>query len=263
MTTTDRSGRALKTAIAELGRLRERTEQEARHRDVLERRLRALMAAAGAESTTVEVADAITPLGGGANLSEAAAPGDAGPWRREPVAPPARAPEGDWWPALRDDPQPLVPNAGWTNYGLQGRAAKVLGISVCGLGREHVARVVAMVAQQQTEARDFVPVFLTDSAEFDLFRAQGFVVEYVPAAPLRAGYDGAQAWEDYLKGRRVLLERKWGLTDLIVFGEETFGLPARGPTEVPAGPARISARPRPVAPARDRTTRRGRTAARA
>jgi hypothetical protein len=147
-----------------------------------------------------------------------------------------RSDRGEWWPTLGRPKRPLVPNAGWRNATLQARAEKVIGVSVCGLGRSELEQAVALVAAQQAAQRDFIPVFLTDSTDFDVFREHGYVFEYLPAHGERAACADVKAWDDYAAERRALIEKKWGLDRIISFGPREFGRPAEPQAEDPAAP---------------------------
>lgn len=210
---------------AELNRLSERVETQARYTDVLERRLRETMKRFGSESVSVEIADPIQPRNDGINLraSDAARPALRFDSRRPG---PEHAPSttaDHWWPRGDGAARPLVPNAGWQNYGLHGWVDKVIGVSVCNLPRQVVAGIVDSIAAQQARSRDFVPVFLTDSTDFDLFRRHGFVFEYLPDGNRRSCCSGTQDWSDYAAQRRALLEQKWGVAEVVCFGPLEFG----------------------------------------
>jgi hypothetical protein len=113
------------------------------------------------------------------------------------------------------------------------------------------------VERQQSKKRDFVPVFLTDSCEFDCFRNRGYLFEYLPPVP-RHRMNGRSSWQDYAAERLELLMRKWGFSEIIVFGKDAFGRPADeivvrdaiNPAEIPLemtlpeGPDRAPARRR-------------------
>jgi hypothetical protein len=207
---------------AELGRLGERFEKQARYIEVIERKLRDMLEGAGVASVTVTLADPLVPLNGGVSLSTEAEDGERPYQTFGPVASPP-ATDGDWWPRPEAALRPLLPNAGWRNYALRGRAAKVVGVSVCGLPPAILESTVAAIAAQQDLLRDFIPLFLTDSADFDVFRRHGFVWEYFPCAAERARYGGATGWAAYAASRRSLLQRKWGLDDVVCIGPAEFG----------------------------------------
>jgi hypothetical protein len=237
----DNETEALRSLRAELNRVSERIESQARYTWVLERKLREAMKRAGLASLTVEVFDQILPSKGGVSLTvrpdaaEQAAFGACS----QPVAA-VRVDRGaSWWPtAEKTSRRPLVPNAGWQNYGLNGRVGRVIGISVCGLPRESLEAIVSMIADQQTECRGFVPIFLTDSTDFDVFRDYGFVFEYLPSTAKQAAYAGTKSWADYAAERRALLERKWGLARIIRFGPHEFAPKAQASSH--ADPTAIS-----------------------
>ena len=106
---------------------------------------------------------------------------------------------------------------------MRGRIGKVLGISVYGMEREQLARVVELVARQQRKARDFIPVFLTSSMDLELFRAYGFVFEYLPAADAHRVHSSTMSWQDYVARRLELVSRKWNITRVICFGPQAIG----------------------------------------
>jgi hypothetical protein len=134
------------------------------------------------------------------------------------------APDQAFWPTPAEDGRPLVPAPGLRAYALKGMPLKVIGISVCGFSREEIEPLVEFVEQHQSQDRRFVPVFLTDSTEANIFRRRGFVFEYLPP-PARVRLRGSKSWADYAGERRRLLARKWGMADIITFGEVTFGRP--------------------------------------
>jgi hypothetical protein len=228
--------RKFERLATELRRLSERTEQQTRYIESLEGRLRAALDRSRSAPATVHVADPIPPL-----RSKNVAP--RAPARRRRGSPgiivaertDAPPEEASWWPRFSPDPRSLVPNAGWRNYTLRERGAKIVGVSVCGMPRAALEAAVAAVADQQSLLRDFIPVFLTDSPDFDVFRRRGFVWEYFPGPAARAGYEGATGWAAYGRARRALVERKWGLKHVIRIGPADFGaIPESPPPETRA-----------------------------
>ena len=206
----------------EVGRLREQVQLRARHNDVLERHLRHLHDRYDLSPETVHVADEVLPAGDGVSLHRTDAATTA--YRGTPAssAPAADAP-GDWWPITAKPKRPLVPNAGWFNHALQGRATVPIGVSVCGLARAELRDVVATIARTQAERQTMTPVFLYDGVDFDIFREYGFVFERLPGRDERTHYSGNSTWADYCRQRRKLVERKWRLARVITFGETEFG----------------------------------------
>jgi glycosyltransferase involved in cell wall biosynthesis len=258
----DNETEALRSLRAELNRVSELIENQARYTCVLERKLREAMRLAGLASLTVEGFDPILPLKGGVSLTvrpEGAREPAFGPCSRAVAA--ARIDTNpSWWPRVeKTSRQSLVPNAGWRNYTLNGRVGKVVGISVCGLPRESLEAIVSMIANQQTECRGFVPVFLTDSTDFEVFREYGFVFEYLPSTAKQAAYAGTKDWADYAAERHALLERKWGLACVIRFGPHEFAPKGQARSSAdPAAPssAKSPSRPEIVTPPLDRVTLR-------
>jgi hypothetical protein len=211
---------------AELGRLGERFEKQTRYVEVLERKLRGMLEETGVASLSVTLADPLPALDGGVSLASDPGEGEP-PYQAFPAsgetADKAPATDDSWWPRPEAARRPLEPNAGWRNYALHGHVAKVVGVSVCGLSRPVLESTVAAIAGQQDLLRDFIPVFLTDCTEFDVFRRHGFVWEYFPGPAERARYGGDRSWADYAARRRALLERKWGLDEVICIGPAEFG----------------------------------------
>jgi hypothetical protein len=119
----------------------------------------------------------------------------------------------------------------------------VLGVSVCGLSRSVLEPLVDTIAAQQTALRDFIPVFLTDSMDFEVFRRHGFVCEYFPDAAERARYGGAVDWAEYGRRRRDLVTRKWRLDEIVVIGSLEFGIVDQDPAKIAAAQPAAAAPP--------------------
>ena len=217
-----------RTLNAELYRLAERTENLARYIEVIERRLDALRERTKDQSVTVITIDEpIAPLRGGVSLKFNQPDEETPPYHgRQAGGRPVGEHRGDhsWWPLPYGAETALVPSAGWRNYTLHKRNAKVLGISVCGVERSVLEATVSAIADQQDRLRDFIPVFLTDSTEFDVFRRYGFVWEYFPGSTERARYSGTTSWAEYGAARRALVARKWQLDRVICIGPVEFGV---------------------------------------
>lgn len=250
--------RDLRSAYAELNRLGERVENQTRYIDVLERRLQASLEQAGLVSVTIDISDPISPLGGARDVDD----GCASPRWRPPA--PANAEietADDWWPRVQLPERALVPNAGWRNYSLNGHVEKVVGVSVCGLSRTMLEGIIGSVIDQQSILRDFIPVFLTDSTDFDIFRKYGVVFEYLPGPERQAACEGTRSWAQYAADRRRLVELKWGLDHVICIGQSEFGIipsdrlaleqapPARDVVAAECGPEPDAVDPVPGVPA--------------
>ena len=217
--------------MREVRGLRERVESQNCHIATLERQLRTLLGTAGLGPVSVQAhAPSATPRR----------------WRTTPTAR-MPAPDRAFWPTPADNSRPLVPAPGLRAYALKGVPLKVIGISVCGFSRQEIEPIVEFVEQHQSQDRRFIPVFLTDSTEANIFRRRGFVFEYLPS-PDRVRLRGSKSWTDYAAERRRLLARKWGMADIITFGDLAFGRP-NGPA--PGEQATVSEK-RATAPARHR-----------
>lgn len=190
---------------AGIAKLRERLQQEARERAVLESALRRLVERAGLTSDTTVI-----------DHDLAAPDGQAQP-RREVDDDAPRAPAavfGAFWSRRAAASLPaLVPTPGRACYAARNRATKVVGIVAVGRNRDQLAELLATVARKQVDRPDFTPIFFTDSTAFDLFREHGFVFEYLPAEELRTR--GAAAWEEYAAVRLSHARATWGITGMI------------------------------------------------
>ncbi|MHA1563958.1 MAG: hypothetical protein ACTSX7_01485 [Alphaproteobacteria bacterium] len=206
---------------ATVRKLRHHVESQARHIEIIERRLRQTMADAGLQSDTVERLPDL-PRRPITQFQQRV-------WNKvagEPETNPsheAQVPDAGWWPR-RDDAGPaLTPTPGWNCYELANQTGKVLGISVFGLESQKLSEILALIANQQRKTRDFTPVFLTSSTAFHLFRRYGFVFEYLPPAARRENVAGQQNWHDYAAGRLEFVCRKWGINRIVCFGTQAIG----------------------------------------
>lgn len=106
--------------------------------------------------------------------------------------------------------QPLRPQ------GLEHKDATCVLVVVVGLAAEELAAIVERLASR----RDVLPVFLTDSDAFEVFRSRRLAFEYWPPAVPRADLD----WDLYRLRRLALLRRKWRPVRIIAFGGAAAGL---------------------------------------
>ena len=220
-------GRSIENAALfdEVMRLGERLEAQLRYIEVVEQKLRETQASIDGASVELSASDAIPPLNGGASCGAEVGGRPAYPaFRRTTASARELRLEDEWWPSHEVPGTPMVPTAGWRNYTLQRKAPKVIGISVCGLSQAQLESAVSSIAAAQSQQRDFVPVFLTDSKHFDVFRRHGFVWGYLPGPDCRARYGGSMSWTEYARSRRELLKRKWGLDKIVVIGRSEFGV---------------------------------------
>jgi hypothetical protein len=80
-----------------------------------------------------------------------------------------------------------------------------------------------MVERTQRTQRNFVPLFLTDTMQFDVFRRHGYVFEYIPAPEMWTRIAGAEQWESRIIRRLGEIKQKWGLMNIVQIGPT--GLP--------------------------------------
>lgn len=198
--------------------LRERLELAFRQICLAERRIRDLTGAAAAGTEVIELADA--PW----QSSRTAVPPADRDIRSARDVPDATGGASSWWAADRTAcPPPLTPRPGWACSTLAGQPVRTIGISVCGFEGATLRQVVAMIAGQQQRGRSFVPVFLTDSTDAAVFEEYGYAYEYLPGDESRNAFPWIADWAAHLAHRRRLVERKWNLSEVIVFGTREFG----------------------------------------
>ncbi len=186
--------------------LLETVERYARYNGVLAARIAELHARAGVASRLVEI--------------DASALRD---HRRYPRPGPAVPQPGEavWWPRYRAV-EPLRPNPGLMNYGLKGAECPLVGCAVAGLSRDVLVKIVAAVETRQRKQRDVIPVFLTDSTDFDVFRSRGYVFEYFPGPEKWESIECSEPLDIYAKRRYHTIKRKWDFARVVQFGPNAF-----------------------------------------
>jgi hypothetical protein len=140
-------------------------------------------------------------------------------WRHMAVqaasTPQVRSPSSVNAPALR-------PHPGNSCLTLRNSGYRLLGLAALQIPDERLEGIVGYFARWQRQAMNFVPVFVTDSLRFDLFRRYGFVFEYIPGPKDRAELQGSRSWEEYVADRLELIKAKWGLRELVNLGQNTI-----------------------------------------
>lgn len=106
---------------------------------------------------------------------------------------------------------PLVPYAE-TNAG-----KRIIAVTAFGLSPERLASVLDTV-EAYCRKRDTVPVFLTDSDRFELFRERRLAFEYLPPADARARFAPEMQWALYFQRRLSVFRAKWRPAGIISFG---------------------------------------------
>jgi hypothetical protein len=121
------------------------------------------------------------------------------------------------WPVRRHPTNPLWPNAGFANYSVDRSHIIVIGFAVFGLNDDALEESVKRVEDNQRQNRDFLPLFLSDSACVSVFRKRGFTYEYFPRH--RFTRVNERSLRDYALVRLALVQKKWGVTGFVVLGE--------------------------------------------
>lgn len=129
-------------------------------------------------------------------------------------------PKGLWWPTEEYEPIPLVPMPGWALYSMRSRICDVVGFTLFGMSKEAIEQSVNLISRAQRQLQSFVPVFLTDASNFEIFQTQGYTVEYIPEMP--ADDHRTEAWKRYSMARGELLRRKWSISRIFEFGRMLF-----------------------------------------
>jgi hypothetical protein len=193
---------------AAVRKLRERLQKEARERAVLERALQRLGAHAGLTADTITVD---FDLGAPPGLTRSSRLDGEGTGQPEPAL-------SSFWPRAQPPrPAALRPTPGLACYAMKERCDKIVGIWTLGLDQAGLALALRRVAEQQLEENDFLPIFFTDLACFELFREHGFVFEYLPPANRRTR--GHLAWDAYVQQRLAQAVQMWGITHLTAYGD--------------------------------------------
>ena len=121
-----------------------------------------------------------------------------------------------WWPVARTPADPLAPPPGARCYHLKEAEAKVIAFAVLGLSGEALEREVRRIATHQLKHGDFIPLFITDARDHEVFRRHHYAFEYVSAD----GEAGRPCGVDAIQPRLEFIEDKWGV-DLFI----NLGLP--------------------------------------
>ena len=180
---------------AELKKLRERVEGLARKIEILERRLSTTIPEGDVSSVTV---------------------GFVGDWpKRQAIE--QHFDYGRLDVAAAESPESqmvLRPYPGHACLSLYDEDPITTGFSAIGLRGDKLAAFVDYIAEKQRLQRNFVPVFLTDCTEFQVFRRHGFVFEYIPSASDRQLARGTYSWDRRIAERMAFFKRKWGLEEV-------------------------------------------------
>ena len=93
-----------------------------------------------------------------------------------------------------------------------------------GLPRERLEKVLDTV-EKYCRKRDTVPVILTDSDCFDVFRERNLAFEYLPPPETRERFAPDLQWRLYFQRRLTVFRSKWRPAGIVSFGT---GAPIEG-----------------------------------
>ena len=93
----------------------------------------------------------------------------------------------------------------------------VIFVTVFGLSSAALEEVIEVVAREGKDT-PVSPVFLTDSLDFEPFRARRLRFEYLPDGGARHRFAPDLDWPTYARRRYRLLAEKWRPQSLISFG---------------------------------------------
>ena len=120
------------------------------------------------------------------------------------------APAEPVWDELRRR-APLVPHAE-TNAG-----KRIIAVTAFGLSPAQLVSAFDTV-EAYCRKRDSVPVFLTDSDRFELFRERRLAFEYLPPQAARERFAPEMQWPLYFQRRLSIFRAKWRPAGIISFG---------------------------------------------
>ena len=121
-----------------------------------------------------------------------------------------------FWDELRRR-GPLVP------FDQQNGGRRIVAFTVFGLPRERLEKVLDTV-EKYCRKRDTVPVILTDSDCFDVFRARNLAFEYLPPPETRERFAPDLQWQLYFQRRLTVFRSKWRPAGIVSFGTKVPGM---------------------------------------
>lgn len=110
--------------------------------------------------------------------------------------------------------------------GLAGPPLPVLGISVCGLTPEGLEAELDELERQQTAARNFLPLLITDQPQhLAAIRRRGWTAELLPSVEALAACPGQFGWRELLAHRLRLIAAQWRVAAFVDHGRRQLPLP--------------------------------------
>ena len=98
-----------------------------------------------------------------------------------------------------------------------GGGKRILAFTVFGLPRERLEKVLDTV-ERYCRKRDTVPVILTDSDCFAVFRARNLAFEYLLPPDTRKHFAPNLQWPLYFQRRLTVFRSKWRPAGIVAFG---------------------------------------------
>jgi hypothetical protein len=121
------------------------------------------------------------------------------------------------WPERRAEVPVLRPSPGHAAYALRS-VPGVPNVVLALFGKQHgeaKAAIDRVLAEQQAD-EPFIPVFLTNDADFRLLREQRLVFEYFPFVLDEAAPPPEPGWSAYFLEALELTMRRWGVRQIVV-----------------------------------------------
>lgn len=163
-----------------------------------------------------------------------------------PLASPSITPKSAQLPS--DWPQPEMPSQPLRLPAAARQGLQVVLVALFDLDETELLEAIRQLASQTRDGHDFLPIILTNRAAQGIFRRQGLLVEYFPAAIVE------DSGHEFFRGRLALLWHKWGASALIDLSRagylegRTAGLTFLEPSQEldPAEKQWVRRAPRPV-----------------
>jgi hypothetical protein len=121
------------------------------------------------------------------------------------------------WPERRAEVPVLRPSPGHAAYALRS-VPGVPNVVLALFGKQHgeaKAAIDRVLAEQQAD-EPFIPVFLTNDADFRPLREQRLVFEYFPFVLDEAAPPPEPGWSAYFLETLELTMRRWGVRQIVV-----------------------------------------------
>ena len=121
--------------------------------------------------------------------------------------------QAGWFPTFENGIAPLDPSPGLRCL-TAVRAPIRMGFLLFDMDGPGMEEAVSKVEERQLRERDFIPVFVTDTGDFRVFRSRGYVFEYIPPSIANAS-SNQRTKRRILKDRLELIMAKWNLSDIV------------------------------------------------